>query len=189
MSVFLMVILCGCSSDHTTAALFYPVDSLLNMQAETLAAARASITKTASLGEKTSTESYSPADSAAWRKELDIFGQISSINKPVNHNSYSVSTGKDSRSNLLVTTYHSTEEVPVEYLKVYYYNKPSALKKIEAKVREENSMYEGSRILRIQFSERDGKPFISGYTVTGGQKMFIGDSVSYTIVTEISVPN
>jgi len=177
----------SCGSDETAVALFYPVDSLLDNQVRELARLQATLSKTASMGQEESAAEYVPADTTGWQKELEVFYQINSINKPVNKSSYSVENGRDESSGIHMRTFSSSEEVPVRMLKVYYRDTPLLPERIEAKVTEVNSMFKGTRNLRLDFAQENNHIILTGYTIDGGQKMFLADSVQYNIKGSVTI--
>jgi hypothetical protein len=177
----------SCGSDETSVALFYPIDSLLDSQVRELTSSRAMLSKVATMGPGESGAEYIPADTTGWQKELEVFYQISAINKPVNKSSYSIEVGRDASSGLQLRTFSSSEEVPVRLLKIYYRDTPFLPERIEAKVTETNSMFKGSRHLELTFARKNDNIILSGYSITGGQKMFLADSVQYNINGRVTI--
>jgi hypothetical protein len=185
--LFILSLFYSCTSATTETALFFPVDSLLNAQVRELTAARAELKKTAVIGKEESTSTYVPPDENGWKKELEIFYHINTINKPVNQSLYSTSDQQEDNSELSVRTIRTTAEMPVEFLKVYYRHDPMSPERLVARVRENNTMYEGTRTLEMQFDVVGSKPILRKYLINGGQEMFVGDSVQYGIIGEISI--
>jgi hypothetical protein len=188
MFVIIFLTASGCQSKKTTGTLFYPVDSVLQNQIKYLAQGHASLRKVAIIGNEETSIVYTPGDTSAWKKELEIFNHINVINKPVNRGEYAMSEGKEISSGYRVKTFTTTENLPVRFLKVYYDRKPAVLRKLEAEVKDENLMYGGARYLKMEFQGTGNESFLSEYSVKGGQKMFMGDSVEYNITGSISIP-
>jgi len=177
----------SCESESPPAT-FYPIDSLVRAQVLHLTGIRATLFKEALLGGSTDTIQYTPEDTVAWMKELEIFSKLNEINKPVNKGSYEVSDGLiDPESNLTVKAFTSLRELPVVYLKVYYQGRITKPRKIEALYDEENLLYESSRILSMHFQQIDNKTVLTSWSVKGGQDMIFGDSVSFYIRGKILV--
>ncbi len=86
----------------------------------------------------------------------------------------------------MVRRYRATQEIPVLELQFYYFNQFKNLKKIEAIYRQQNLLYASTRHLSMEFEEVEGKPVLIAYRIEGAQKMFLGDSVKYSVLTEIS---
>jgi hypothetical protein len=181
----LLPVLFSCESRPVQDVLFYPVDSLLDGQVKLLVASHAALKKNAVMGNETSVVEYEPADTIAWKKELEIFYHISAINKPVNKSSYVVREEK--MSGVICKSFISNEEVPVQFLKVYYRESPGSPEKLEARVHENNSMFEGTRDLRMTFDNHNNTITMNEFLVEGGQQMFMADSVQYKITGTISI--
>lgn len=168
---------------------YYPFDSLLNNQVQHLARAKATLSKKAAIGEKEELKTFIPKDTLAWRHELDVFAQLNDINKPVNRGKYRiVPHAKDRNSNLLIYTLESTEKLPVSFLKVYYLETLSNIRKIEGLYRQESSLMHTSRYLSMEFQHINNKTVLTSYSMKGGQKMLLGDSVEFSIHGSITLP-
>ena len=177
----------GCEDRNSTADLYYPVDSLITAQIGLLTNAGASVRKVATMGKEANTIVFTP-DSIAWVKEMEIFRSLAGINKPINQGVYETHAEQDKKSNLNVLSFVALQEdLPVEYLKVYYSESPQNLRVVEGSVKESNSMYKGKRLLTLEFQDIKGKVFLSGYSVIGGQKMVLADSVIYSIKAGVSL--
>lgn len=174
------------SEDHPVT--FYPIDSLVSGQAEYLTSIQAALFKEALLRGKADTITYTPGDTVAWMKELDIFSRLAEINKPVNKTNYSVSDGLfDPGSNLTVKAFTSLRELPVVYLKVYYQGSLAKPRKIEALYDEDNLLYQSARLLSMHFQQVGNRTVLTYYSVKGGEKMLLGDSVAFYISGKILV--
>lgn len=181
-----LVTLFSCSTADTGSAMFYPIDSLLNVQAERLAEQSATLKKTAAMGGDVSSASYVPAGTGEWKKELEIFYHINVVNKPVNKSAYAISETAAEENGLRVTTFAAKEELPVRELRVYFRDNKLIPVRIEAELYEDNSMYEGTQQLRMLFREVDGRTVLKEYSIDGGQEMFLADSVKFSITGEIT---
>jgi hypothetical protein len=180
--------LLSCANNKKGIAL-YPVDSLLNAQATYLSGKNATLKKVVVLGGKEEAISLSPKDIQAWRNELDIFTALDVINKPINRRYYSIEDLSDNRSNLKVKSFTTREDLPVRYIKIFYYQKPNRLRRLEAQFKESNSLYNSSRDLSMDFQQFGDTIVLTSYSITGGQKMLLDDSVQYTINGSLSVLN
>jgi len=185
----LVVSVISCSQRKNTKPL-YPVDSLLNAQARYLSERKAIVRKVVILDGKEEEISVSPKDNTAWRNELEVFSALDVINKPVNRSYYSIEEFSDSRSNLMVKSFTTKEEdLPVKYFKIFYQNKPSRLRKLEAHFNELTSLYKSSRELTMDFQQFGDTVVLTSYSIVGGQKMMLDDSVQYRISGSLNVSN
>jgi len=178
--------LVSCSDGKKTKAL-YPVDSLLQAQANYLYAKKAHLKKIVLLGGKEEEISLTPKDIIAWRNELEIFTALDVINKPINRSYYSIEDLSDSRSNLKVKAFTTTEDLPVRYIKIYYYQSPDKLRRLEAQFKESNSLYTSSRDLTMDFQQFGDTIVLTSYNIVGGQKMLLDDTVQYHITGSLAL--
>jgi hypothetical protein len=185
---FFAVCLTACSSNERYTKL-YPVDSLLTKQVNTLTALKATLTKQAVISQKSDSKKYTPADTLAWITELEIFRQLDVINKPVSRSSYLVNDGLyDPGSNLTVKAFtDTTDDLPVKYLRVYYDRSVFAPRKIEAYYKDENSLYQSSRLLLLEFQQINNTPVLTSYAIEGGQKMILSDTVTFSVKGKITI--
>jgi hypothetical protein len=182
-----IVSLSACHQQKNNKTLYFPIDSLLRVQVYQLTEAKAQLNKQAEINGQSETKSIIPTDTTAWQHELDIFFALNTINKSINAGSYVVESNMpDVNSNLLIKSFSTTKDLPVKYLKVYYLDTPSNIKKIEALYHEENSLLKGSRQLILEFKDVYNKVMLIAYSIEGGQKMFLGDSVQFSVKCSIS---
>ncbi len=172
----------ACNQTKEEKAYYLNIDSLIQHQIEYLIKERASVSKMAVMNGLRQDSVFTPTDSAAWARELDIFKEIGSINKPINRGNYEVTDGlPDDASNLTVRQLTAISELPIAYVKTFYQDVPAKLRKIEALYYQENSLLRSKRILTMEFTDLYNKNILTSYSVEGGQKMFVGDSVHFTI--------
>lgn len=186
----------ACAETPENKSVFYPLDSLVTDQIHYLAKAKATIKKTADVGGKKDVNTYTPQDTLGWIKELGVFRELDVINKPINHGAYLVDDGlTDIRSNLSVKAFTAKKEasekqkLPVRYLRVFYHQSSDNLRRIEAEFNEETSLYKNTRHLFMEFHEVHNKIVLTSYSIEGGQKMYLGDSVQYAVEGIITLPN
>ena len=182
-------LLFACDRKEKRTNQYYAVDSLIHAQIEILKSSKATLTKTAEIDGIEETSSYVPIDSAAWANELDIFAELQVINNPVNTNKYIVeNSNNDPSSNLLVRSFTGKKTLPVVYLKVFYLDDLSKVRRVEALYKEENSLLKGSRQLILEFQDVHNKTVLTSYFIEGSQKMFLGESVKFSVKGTITLP-
>jgi hypothetical protein len=188
-SVILLVVLCSaCKNSKSKSGKYFAIDSLVKEQVKYLSAANATITKESLLNHKADTSIFSSTDTALWSKELDAFLQLKDINKPIHNGAYTVEDNLvDTQSNLKVKLFSGTPEQNVRWLKLYYFESLSKIKKVEARFDEENPLYKSERLLTMEFQELNNKTMLTSYSIKGGQKMFMGDSVEFSIRGKIKI--
>jgi hypothetical protein len=188
--IALGMVAASCMKEAKRTATYYNIDSLISSQVDYLAATHATVRKVVHVGEKKDTSELVPADTSAWKKELDIFRELDAINKPLYRDVYTFTDGTpDTRSNLLIRTYAGDNSLPVEFLKVYYHRDPARVRKIEGRYAQNNSLYSSSRLFTLEFMESNGQSILTSYTVQGGPRMFMGDSVQYAVTGLVTLPD
>jgi len=187
--VCMPMLLCTCARRQPEMRGTFSIDSLLRAQASLLHELRASIDKEIILKNERETINVILNDTLAWQKELEVFDVMAAINKPVNRNRYQVTESADTKSNLRVKTFSANEDLPVEYVRLYYRDKPSRLRKLEGAQRVANGLFKSARLLSIEFDDFNGTPVMTSYSVWGGQKMLLDDTVQYDVKGRIKFKN
>lgn len=184
----LVLALVSCEKKPEAITALYNVDSLLQAQTVWLSRIKTSTKKVAILDGKESASTLQGMDTTAWKSELEIFRFLDLINKPINRKAYQVEQNiPDTRSNLLIKSITTAEELPVRSLKIYYHQTLQKTKRIEAQFHETNTLYSSSRFMTLEFHEINEKSTLAAYSVSGGQKMFMGDSVEFSIQGTVTV--
>ncbi len=183
------IILSSCYTKENKQSLYYPMDSLINAQVEHLTKSKALLIKKAEIDGVEETSSFTPKDSTAWANELDIFAELNVINNRGNARNYSIENEiRDSNSNLSIRSFTGKETLPVVYLKMFYLEALSRIRRIEALYQEENSLLKGSRLLTLEFQEVNNKIVLTSYSIEGSQKLFLGEWVKFSIKGTITLP-
>lgn len=187
--VWIVVALSSCETTRRDTKYYYALDSVLTEQVQYLTLSHATLSKKATIDGKEETISFIPKDTTRWKYELDVFAALNDINKPANVGKYHTEQGlKDSNSNLFIYTIESTETLPVVFLKVYYLDNLSNIRKIEGLYREESSLLQSSRHLSMEFESINNKIVLTSYSITGGQKMLLRDSVQFSVQGMVTLP-
>jgi len=187
--LLLLALLTSCEEKTKRRAIYYPVDSLVTAQIRFLSVGEAQVHKTTALGSEDNATLLSLKDTTQWIKELGVFRELDIINKPVNKDMYEVQDGlRDTRSNLTIKTFTAIKgDVPVRYLRLYYQGSPDKLRRLEAQFDVTNLLYRSSRKLALDFQDVYNKTLLTSYSINGGQKIFMGDSVRYAVHATISL--
>lgn len=186
---FVSIFLSACEEKQAQSGNYYSIDSLVHAQVQYLKASKAVLTKKAEIDGVEEDTTITPVDSAAWANELDIFAELAVINSPGNASRYEVKRAeKDPNSNLSVDSFTGKDALPVVYLKTFYLNTPSQIRRVEALYQEENSLVKGSRLLIMEFQRIGNEIMLTSYSIEGSQKMFLGESVKFSIRGTISLP-
>ncbi len=182
MYFVLFTFLFSCNVRDNNHRAYYSVDSLIHAQVVSLTKSKAVLTKKAEIDGKEEAISFTPTDTISWANELAIFSALAEINKPTNAGLYTIETGvKDPNSNLLIRSFTSTTILPVVYLKLFYLDNPSFLRRVEALYREENTLLKGSRLLLMEFQQVNNEAVLTSYSIEGSQKMLLRDAVQFSI--------
>ena len=187
--VVLTLLLMACSGNSQRRSTLFGVDSLMDIHIKALIRHNATITKRALLNGVNEVTTLAPADSTAWNDELAIFLELDVVNKPIYKDSYKVESYSDTKSNLTVKAFTTTDELPVSSLKLYYHNSLPHLRRLEAHYHDANSLYKSTRYLTMEFENIYGETLLTSYSIAGGQHMFLDDSVQYTINGKIDLKN
>jgi hypothetical protein len=187
------IVLCAfaCKPVENKGERYYNLDSLLQAQTQLLITTKASLTKSAYLGERKETKKLSP-DSLGWIDEFGTLSELALINKPIYRGMYSVMDEQDNKSNLRILSYAIKDrkqegKLPVRNVRIYYLGSLDRIKRIEGTYREENELYRGSHTLSIELQDVYNKTMITSYSIVGHQKMILADSVDFTIEGQIGI--
>ena len=171
----------SCTTQRQRKENLYNIDSLVAGQIDHLLFHKAGVNKKVSLNSVEKIITTVPSDASEWRNELDIFIELDAINKPINKGAYNVETYADLKSNLKVKSFRTAIDLPVKYLLVYYHQSLKEVRKIEAQYNETNTLYSSARFLTMEFQNISNQTVVTSYSIKGGQKMFLDDTVKYKI--------
>lgn len=176
-----VVLLASCQGvELRTTDEYFDVTGLIKEQYEVLIAENVTLSKMAVIGADTAEVSIRP-DSSQWKNELGIFERID-LNKPKWRGQYEIDDTKDKFSNLTIRTFTTiNDEAEVKYLRLYFLNNVSDLRRIEARWQENNPIYKSQRDLVLHFEDINNSIRLNGYEIEGVQKMMLQDEVSFII--------
>lgn len=176
-------------SPRTSAGVFYDLDSLIDQQVAYLSKLQPTLEKEAEINGEQERVTLESPDSTVWAKELDIFRQLDLNAKALNASRYEIKTGlRDVASNLNIIEYTATEELPLSQVRIYYEGDPGKVRRIEGEFRsnESNRLYASGKMLSMEMIEINSHAMLTHYQVTGGQKMILGDTLSYSVVGAVT---
>lgn len=191
--LLLVLLVVSCEEKTKRSAIYYPVDSLVTAQIRFLSQGEVRVQKQSVAVEwldkkKADHTDLVLKDTTQWIKELGVFRELDVINKPVNKDAYLVQDGlPDKRSNLTVKTFTAKGDAPVKYLRLYYDGSLARLRRLEAQLNVENMLYRSSRTLSLEFQDVYNKTMLTSYSINGGQKIFMGDTVRYTVDATVTL--
>lgn len=188
--IALTLVILSCSTEKREATSLYNIDSLVSSQIRHLNEQRATLLKEARIGSQQDNTVYRPKDTLAWSTEFEIFRELNAINKPINRDNYIIDDGLfDPSSNLTVKAFSLKENLnlPVKYIRIFYLNSLQRPRKIEALYNDKNLLSASSRLLTMEFNQINNKNMLTAYAIQGGQKMILGDSVSFLIKGKIVI--
>jgi hypothetical protein len=186
--VVLLPLIFNSCNQKSEVSKIYDIDSLIDAQVSYLSGHKAVLQKSAFIAGAEDDSTFSPADTTSWKHELEVFRKLNEINKPVNQKSYLIDDGLyDPSSNLTVKAFSATEDLPVRYIRVFYQESIHKPRKIEALYNDQNALYKSEKILSLEFNQIDNKSILTSYSIEGGQKMVLADSVSYLIRGKITI--
>lgn len=175
--------------DKASTPALFPIDSLLEEQVLWLSQSNASIRKISIVNKLYDTAIVRPSGAEAWRNELQPLQNLGIINKPVYRQAYSRSVEEnDANSNLKTLSFKSEQDVKVPFMKIYYLHSLLDPKRVDAIYAERNPMYDMRRNISIEFSTIDSRTILTSYRVEGGQKVFLGDTIAFSVQSSIIIP-
>jgi len=183
-AIFLSLLSCNTGQEKFS---LYPVDSVLTAQVKYLTAKNARLQKGGTIALEQDDSVYTPTESM-WEKELEIFQQLQMINKKGNRENYIVRDGiLDKTSNLTIKSFTAREDMPVQYLKIFYQTSPDQPRKIEGLYAEKNALMKTERLITLEFEQIENTNVLTSYSIRGGQKIILGDTVEFTIAGKIFI--
>ncbi|MBS1489874.1 MAG: hypothetical protein JSS93_05065 [Bacteroidetes bacterium] len=178
----------SCVSDKQKyKKIYFDFDSLITAQIKDIKKHEAVLLKKTILNSLVDSLSIKP-DSIQLRNELEMFRQIDDINKPMYKGLYQMETKEDINSNLTVRTFTTNIKTNVAFVKLFFNQKISRLKRIESSWAENNTMMNTQRFLMLEFDDYNGQPRLIHYRVTGYQKVIFSKSVSLAVEGWVKYP-
>lgn len=161
---------------------YFNIDSLLQQQTALLAGKGSSLVKEAVINNKKQDTLIQKTDKDFWSRELELFSEIKLINRPLYRGRYVIVENlKEEGSNLKIREFRGDDSMPISYLKLFYQDNLQDLRKLEASFRDSTALLYSQRFFSMEFHELNSGNVLHAYTITGKQKLWLGDSVQYTV--------
>lgn len=187
LAIFFGFLLSSCNEQVKDQKSYFDIDALLNEQVKFLTTNKASLRKRAVIEGKEDEILMHP-DSLKWAAEFEVFRYLDLINRPIYAEVYDVEEGiEDKQSNLKIRRMKARRDVPIREFNIYYLDHLDNIRKIEAKIEEQNSLYYSYRTMLIQFDTHQGQKYVNQSSVSGVQKMVLQDSVKFRIESKILI--
>jgi len=158
---------------------YFDLKGLLNQQITLLDSLNPEVEIQALIGSEQAHE-VMHKDSADWAETLELYADAD-LNKPVLRDQYLIQDSILAGSDLQVRIYRAKqpEGVDIPFMKVYYENDISRVRRVETFFRENNPLYSTQRSMALHFGSEDGLLRLMSYSTSGKQKMIFRDSVLY----------
>lgn len=183
-AIILILAFGSCTPEKSTGKGIFNFDSLLNEQISALSQRMRVVDKITMMDGVKSDSTFIPSE-IGWTRELEVFRQLGSANKPADRSTYTYTDfAKDERSNLVVNRFTS-DEAMVRELKFYFIPGEMTLKKIEGFVHDENLLYTTHRFLKMEFVDDGDASVLIAYSADGFQKMIFSDTVWFSIDSKV----
>jgi len=183
--VLIALVMISCSTQEDSVSKihdYFSLDSLVSVHVNLLAQANPRIRKKVELNGETE-DTVLQFNREEWENELKLFIEAD-INVPSYSGVYELENRLDDpNSNLKFDRYLPKEdnEVRIRSIEIYYYQTIDQIKKVRIEELEENGLYYSSKMLELTFTNDHNRSVISGYKITGLQKLITRDSVRFKI--------
>jgi len=158
---------------------YFDLKGLLEQQVDMLDSLNPEVQIAALIGNERD-EKVMQKDSTDWAETLKLYAEAD-LNKPVLRDQYLVSDSMLTETGNRLKIYQAKQpkEVDIPYMKVYYEDDLSQVRKVETLFRETNPLYSTQRQMELRFANQDGMLRLLSFSATGKQKMILRDSILY----------
>lgn len=181
----LLATACAPEAEELSETPYFDLPTLVRQQVQWLDSLNPPVVLQATIGDRVETETMQK-DSARWAETLALFRQ-SDINQPVLQGQYEASDSVLQDQNLRLKAYRSrqADRAEIPYLRVYYRDTITDVRRIETAFQEDNLLYSTYRKMWMNFTPYRGQPRVTTFETVGKQKMILRDSVIYTVQGEV----
>jgi len=188
LAFFLIILVWSCdqgvNKKQKKISTYFDIEGLIDKQVKLLDSISPSLYKEAIINGQNETETFAPADSAAWAKELTIF-KTADINKPTLVDRYNVRKSTDGKFVRYVSKTPESTEVDSISLQLDKAGVPIIIK---AYLSKKNTLFKSAKDLELTFTDHLGKNLISSFSASGWQKMASKDSTVFSFNAKIIYP-
>ena len=165
--------------DTSGTSKFVNVAGFISNQTALLDSLNPAVEKKVLIGENQEQQTLQNID---WQRELELFIQAD-ISKPALQASFDI---EEQDKNIRIFRPREGENPDIDYLKVTFDEKNQQIKALEARISQENYLFESEKMISLQcITNASGQPQISAYQIKGFQKLIFNDKVPYQIEAKI----
>jgi hypothetical protein len=180
---FSLFFLSGCIDepvrDTSGTSKFVNIASFIDEQTALLDSLNPAVEKKVLIGGKQEHQTLQNID---WQRELELFIQAD-ISKPALQASFDI---EEQDKNIRIFRPREGENPDINYLKVTFDEKNQQIKTIEARISQENYLFESEKMISLQcINNVSGQPQISAYQIKGFQKLIFNDKVPYQVEAKV----
>ncbi|MDN5216249.1 hypothetical protein QQ020_29545 [Fulvivirgaceae bacterium BMA12] len=172
----------GVQNDKPKIDAFFDLEGLVNQQIEKLSSFNPRVRKEATINGQ---EEVQDLDSLNWKKELHVFLKAD-INKPRLLSQYTTDTYQNEAGNQ-VTSYKNIEDRVSGVAKMEVVKDPSNQQVLSITIDsyEFNTLFTARAELRMNFEHLENELQLKDYSIKGGEKVIMKDTMEYTIKVKI----
>lgn len=181
--VLAVVILFGCKSEvKRSYQTLFNVDSLVEKQISLLEQVNAKGTKLVTVGASRDTVEFSGIEQ--WKVELEVFKQLDMINRPANQDLYTV---RRDEPNMVVIA--PVKDTPKSIALTLTYDSADLLVGLDAEYNNHTAIFSTRSLMHMSFATVGSEQLLTSYRVSGGQKLMMGDSATFSLKAAVTIPD
>ena len=184
----LMALLVSCGSGNNNQVVnideYYSLLDLLDEQIDLLVSENATLEKTLGVGEEVELISKTP-NIEEWKSELELF-YYANINKLGLIDAYETEELSNFGGGKKLINSAKSNEQSVRMIEYNFAN--DMLESLRILVEEENEVYVFKKEMQMTFTQKNGKSFLTDYSITGTQTMVMKSDLNFSLKAKV-LPN